>query len=104
MSKRNKKSPVVGIAWYRPEEWDLLKACADDPEALEDTHEQWLASASKAISQLMEQGIIARKVYLNLGDWLEWCEKNNKRKDSASRSEFVSVLMHTQTNFGAQNK
>ncbi|MGJ4941381.1 hypothetical protein ACQR1W_12475 [Bradyrhizobium sp. HKCCYLS1011] len=42
-------TPVIAMAWYRPEEWaDLRRLCPD----LDDTYEEWLAQAEAAIEEL----------------------------------------------------
>ena len=49
-------SQSLVFAWYSPESWARLRATADDPEALDDTYEAWLASAEDAIRSLQDRG------------------------------------------------
>ena len=37
---------VAGVGWYKPGEWDRLRAIAPDADKLEGTHAQWLAFAT----------------------------------------------------------
>lgn len=81
---------TFGIAWYHREQWELLKACADDSDGLAETYERWLAHTSRQICRLMQQGIQVQKVWIDIGEWLAWCELHHKSKTAASRSEFVA--------------
>ena len=57
--KKKRREPVLlrtGVAWYRPEQWERLRDIVPDPEALEETYEEWLAMATRALSRLAEQG------------------------------------------------
>ena len=38
----------VGVAWYRPWEWEKLRRVAADPEKLESIHAEWLRIAKIA--------------------------------------------------------
>jgi len=52
---------VAGYAWYRPEQWELLRAVSADRDKLEETHEEWAANAEKALQGMREAGIRAEK-------------------------------------------
>jgi hypothetical protein len=88
--KRRQHGPIVGIAWYTPEQWARLKLLADDSEALDDTYKAWLKNANGHIRGLKKQGLQLVKVPLDVDEWVAWCQKKGKALDGAARSEFVS--------------
>lgn len=45
------------MAWYRPDQWHRLLEIADDAEDLEETYEDWRASAEMAIEELSRSGL-----------------------------------------------
>jgi hypothetical protein len=63
--KRTQHGPIVGIAWYTPEQWERLKLLADDAETLDDTHKDWLKNATGHVRGLKRQGFQVVKVPLD---------------------------------------
>ncbi|VGO11922.1 hypothetical protein PDESU_00470 [Pontiella desulfatans] len=49
------KKARIAIAWYKPEQWALLKAYSVDKEVIEDTFEEWAEHADKQFEG-MEKG------------------------------------------------
>lgn len=49
MRKRraNREERVMGIAWYRPEQWPRLREVSADIEGLEETHAEWLGRPTR---------------------------------------------------------
>ena len=88
--KRTQRKPILGVAWYTSEQWDRLKVLADDPEAMDDTHNDWLQNATGHVRGLKQQGFQVVKVPLDVGEWVAWCKKNGKELNGAARSEFTS--------------
>ena len=46
---------VAGIAWFRADQWQLLRSLSADVDELEETYEEWVAIAEKAIEDLARQ-------------------------------------------------
>src|SRR5712691_4703559 len=40
---------VTGVAWYRRDQWSRLRELASDRDKLDDSYDQWLAGAQKAL-------------------------------------------------------
>jgi hypothetical protein len=93
MNEREKIS--IGLAWYRPEQWSLLRALAADPEALEHTHAEWLACAIKGIEDLRKQGIMARKIEVDVQELATWCQAHERPLDGGARAVFVAEKVRT---------
>jgi len=89
--RRPQRKPVIGIAWYTPEEWKRLKSVAADADALDDTHRDWLKNATGHLKWLSQQGFEVIKVLIDVDEWVAWCQKNGKALDGAARSEFTSL-------------
>ena len=81
---------LLGIAWYRAEQWgDLLSAVADR-EALEDRHEEWLATAEKTMADMSRAGSRVERVEIDVTEMVAWCRARNAPLDARARSRFVS--------------
>jgi len=81
---------VLGVAWYRPEQWDRLLALSEDRDELEKTHGEWLKGALRAMGQLEAQGIIAESVSVDVDELAAWCAARNTSINAESRSAFAA--------------
>jgi len=81
---------IAGIAWYRREEYGLLRTLASDADSMAATYDEWLAAGTKLIAELEKQGIVARKVDVEVRELAAWCERQGRPLDGAARSEFVT--------------
>lgn len=68
LQKQTQHEPIVGVAWYTPEQWDLLKALAIDAEAMDDTHKDWLKNATDRVRWLKEQGFQVVEVPIDINE------------------------------------
>jgi hypothetical protein len=80
---------IAGIAWFRPDQWQLLRSVAVDADKLEQTHADWEALAEKAIRDLGRQGVSARKVSVDVSDLVEWCRVKQRPLDASARAEYA---------------
>jgi hypothetical protein len=83
----------LGIAWYRADQWELLKATATDPEIIEDTYQEWLANTKKRLEELREAGQEIVEVDFDVKKFNNWCENNEKALNGTSRSEYTARLL-----------
>lgn len=81
---------VTGLAWYRRDQWPLLKDVASDPEILEDTYEAWLRIAQKSVLDFANAGIRAERVDVDVEELVKWCRARSRAVDSSARAEFTS--------------
>lgn len=88
-----KSKVCVGIAWYKKEQWELLKATAADSENIEDTYEEWEKQASHTIKELKKKGQNIEKIGFDVNKFNDWCKKNGKKPDSLSRANYVAELL-----------
>ena len=70
---------VLGIAWFRPDQWDLLRSVSADPEVLEPTYDEWEKLARRTIHDLAREGILARKVDVDVERLQDWCKAQQRR-------------------------
>jgi hypothetical protein len=85
----------IGIAWYREDQWSLLRSTAADPEAIEDTYRDWLTYAVKLIEDLKQQGFDPVRVDFDVKKFNKWCKQNQKAPNSRSRSQYATHLLQT---------
>ena len=88
---------AVGVGWYTHENWTKVKAAATDPDRFEETYQEWIEMAEKALREIRLAGVNAEKFNINSEDLLAWCLAHDKANNAASRAEFVSQM-------GSQNR
>ncbi len=98
------KRIIIGIAWYRKEQWELLKSTAVDSEIIENTYEEWEKKANKILIKLKKQGFHVEKVDFDVEKFNEWCKKCGKKPDTRSRTEYVIKLLQEKNNQKNSNK
>ncbi len=84
---------IFGIAWYRKDQWELLRMVSDKPEILEDTYEEWLINANKLKDNLEQLGITAKEVDIDINDVVLWCKSINNTINSKSITEYVTLKL-----------
>ncbi len=79
----------MGVAWYRPEQWERLLQIVEDRDNLEETHAAWKAAAEESIRQLSRPGVLLRKVDIDVEALLRWCLAHNRPVDGSARSAYA---------------
>jgi hypothetical protein len=97
----NDSAAVVGIAWYRRDQWTRLREIASDADKLDELYEDWLAGAQKILVRMEVAGVRAQRVDVDLDELARWCRAEGRALDSAARAAFVASrlrLAHEVTN------
>lgn len=84
---------VIGVCWYRQDQYDRFLASADDREALEHTWADWQIAAERIIRQYRARGLDIRKVEIDLDDLLAYCTTESKPNTAATRAAYVAHLL-----------
>jgi hypothetical protein len=89
-SKVSSSPTAIGVAWYRPEEWETLRNVSIDRDQLEETHAQWLKEAERVVKRLRQQGLQIVKIDVEVADLLLWCESQKIPLDAEARSKYTA--------------
>ena len=95
--KQSARSTIVGVTWYTEENWSKVKAAATDPERFEETYAELSAMAIEAVADLKKTGVNTVKFFVVPNELLPWCLAHNKPNNAASRAEFVSEKLRSQS-------
>lgn len=91
MKKRKSKKPVLGVGWYKKEQWSLLREKSDDVQKLEDTYYEWVANANDTIKKLSNSPYHVVKIEIDVEELIEWCNKENYVLNGESRAKYISL-------------
>jgi hypothetical protein len=89
-SKINSPTTAIGVAWYRPEQWETLRNVSVDSDKLEETHAEWLTEAERVVKQLQQQGFRVIKVDVEISDLMLWCESQKIPLDAEARTKYTA--------------
>ena len=87
---------VVGIAWYRPEQWQRLREISVDQEDLEDAYREWVRNTERAIRELNRNGLQCAKVAVEVEELLQWCQSQNIPVNGEARSRYVTEKLQSE--------
>lgn len=89
--RTSKQQPaLVGAAWYRSDQWDRLKEVSEDRADMEETWEEWICTAEKALRDFRAKGIQVGKVDVDVEELVRWCQSKQQPVNAASRSAFAA--------------
>ncbi len=84
---------ILGIGWYRKEQWEHLRSIAPDRDRLEATWEEWAEVAEKKMIELMKAGHQVQKVPVDVAEFELWCRAKKRLCDGAARSEYIAARL-----------
>ncbi len=89
---KKKKEMVLGIGFYRREQWPLLLETAVDSHLLEKTYDDWMTVLDSSIENIRATGLEPELVDIDVEELLAFCKKEGLPNNAAARSRFISLL------------
>jgi len=80
----------LGIAWYRREDYERLKAMFIDGDNLPDTYDEWLTIANRTYNVMSAGGLVVVKALIDPETFPEWCSANGEKLDRQARSTYAA--------------
>ncbi len=90
---RDTNKTVMGVAWYRREQWGRFLEISSDRAELEDTYDEWKAVAEENLGNLAQHGYKLCKVEIDVEELLIWCNSQNRAVDGDARTEFTVMKL-----------
>lgn len=81
---------VIGLPWYRPEDYERLRAQAADPHTLASSYAAWLASAENNERVAADAGLTVVRVIVDPEVFASWCQERSLLPDGAARRRFAA--------------
>ena len=88
--KRDPKKNVIGVAWYRRDQWPRLLEISTDRSELEDSYDNWLVHVREAFQRMSNEGIDPVKVDIDTEELLDWCRSRNLAVSARARAQYVT--------------
>jgi hypothetical protein len=87
---QEKEQFVIGIGWYRPEQWQLLREVSVDVDDLEETYAEWETGAAEAFKNANNPGVLVVKVDVDVEELMTWCQQHGVAVNADARAEFIA--------------
>ena len=81
---------VIGIAWYKPEQWQRLLDISADRDNLEDSWAEWARNAEATMRRMSRMGMQLEKVDVDVEDLLRWCQEQGYAVDGEARAAYTA--------------
>ena len=91
------RTVIAGVAWFRPAQWQLLRSLAVDADTLEQTHKEWESLARKMVADLAREGVVARKVDVDVHALHAWCTTQNRPLDASARAAYAAAHLRDES-------
>jgi hypothetical protein len=80
---------LMGIAWFKAEQWNQLRSISIDKENIDETYSQWLKTTRKSLSKRRLQGMHVHKVLIDVDELQAWCADEKCPIDADARIRFT---------------
>lgn len=96
MSEKKMQVQAAGLAWYREADYLAILAVMEDRDKLPATWRQWHQLAEQAEARIQRQGVLAVRVLIEPGPFLDWCEARGLHVDAQARMRFSNEAAYTE--------
>jgi len=84
---------LIGIGFYRKDQWQILLDTADDADMMIEIYDEWLTGIERLITNMKTVGIDPVKVDIDIYELLAYCRKHNLKNNGGTRSQFIVELL-----------
>lgn len=96
-------SKLIGIGFYRKDQWPLLLETADDADKMIEIYDEWLTGIERLIENMKTEGLEPVKVDIDVYELLAYCGQFNFKNNGEIRSQFVAELLRNGRNKNINN-
>jgi hypothetical protein len=86
------KDMMVGIGFYRREQWPLLRRSAADAHMLEESYDDWIEVLDSAVTKIRDHGLEPKLVDVDVNELLAYCKQQGIPNNAEARAKFISKL------------
>jgi hypothetical protein len=91
LKRRQKRSDlVVGVAWYRRQDWQRLLEVSVDREELEESYDEWATAMPARMAEIEQAGFTPHKIDVAVDELISWCHHNGRVVDGPARADFAA--------------
>jgi hypothetical protein len=92
-NSRDKRTGVIGVTWFRREDYPTLLGIFEDAQELPTAWEEWETEAKKVEERLKIEGFRVERAYLDADAFSEWCRNEGVSMNGKARSRFTATTV-----------
>jgi hypothetical protein len=81
---------VVGIGFYKREQWQRLRDTAVDSDILESAYDSWLDILDSSVERIRAHGLEPELIDIDVEDLLAFCKARGLVNAAGARSKFIA--------------
>lgn len=85
---------VIGLVWYRQENYAAILQIMTDAANLPATYTDWLKHAEQTEQRLKSQGHITVKAYIDPATFPGWCRTRGLNIDAKARMDYANAVAY----------
>ena len=85
---------AVGMAWFKPEHFERLRAMFKDGDKLHRTYDEWLRAAEAGRKAHEVKGLRVVCVDIDPHDFPQWCIAQGMQLDANARMRYASEIAY----------
>lgn len=85
---------AVGMAWYKREHFDRLRAMFKDGHKLHRTYDEWLRAAETGRKASEVKGVRVVCVDIDPDDFPKWCKAQGMDLDASARMRYANEIAY----------
>jgi hypothetical protein len=93
MSDIPKQVRVVGISWFRQQDYPALLRMFDDAHELPRVWKEWLQGAEQMEERTKAAGHAVERVYIDPDTFPDWCRREGVGVNREGRDKFVATIV-----------
>ena len=90
MDNKGQSAAVVGLPWFREEEFDEIKRCMTDGDTAFTTYSDWLEAARRSEHHQLRAGHKLVRASIRPKAFKAWCKSRDLPLDAAARKLFAN--------------
>ncbi len=90
----------IGIAWFRPADYQRIRTLFVDGDGLPRLYSDWLKFAEKAERQIKASGKTVHRAIIDPNTFPAWCEGRGLKIDSQARMAFANAVAYSRAKHG----
>lgn len=90
MGRHPHQIAVIGLVWYRKEDYDAARAIMADADLLPLTYDKWRYGAAKTEAKLSAQGHKVIRAIIDPTEFPLWCRARGLNVDAKGRNAFAN--------------
>lgn len=82
---------IIAFTWYREADYVLLLEASRNMKGLFEDYQTWLQDARAALQKYKDLGFEPQRIYIEVQDYLDWCELRQRAINKPSREIFKEI-------------